>query len=185
MSTSNKEKMNGNIVELTRKNNNYRNVLHTEKNFQLILQSLILSEDVPEETHDDTVQFICCVYGSGVITIEDERIVLKENIFCIVPIGKKHYIKPTSDVFKFYTIYNSIEHDPKVIEKRQPIKYTVGDKYVLSKSKTTQSWSFYNKDEETKLCEHEFKDIKKLAKEINTEYPCPICVRFIQYSKDQ
>ena len=176
------DKTYGNIINLTKNNNNYRYVLHTEKNFQLILQSLLREEDVPEESHDDSVQFIFCVNGSGIVTIDDEPNTLTENIFCIVPVGKKHSINPTSDIFKFYTIYNSIEHNPKVIEKRQTKRYLVGDKYAIMRDNNTNNWSFYYKDNE-RLCSHEFKNIKKLANEILPDKPCPICNHC--YPKDQ
>lgn len=175
----------GNIIEITKKNNHYRHIHYTGKDFQIILQALLYKEDVPEEIHD-SVQFIFCVSGSGIVSIEGKNNILRENIFCIVPVGNRHSIMPTSDVFKFFTIYNSVEHDPNVMEKRQPTKYTVGDKYILSKNNNNNNWSFIHKDDETKLCEHEFKNVKKLATDLyrnddKDANPCPLC---IIHSKD-
>ncbi len=167
----------GNLTELTEKNKDYRHVYHTEKNFQIILQSLKKDEDVPEEEHKDSVQFLFCVKGTGIVRIEDVIHIIKKDIFFIIPSGKRHYIKSTSEEFKFYTIYNSIEHDPNSIEKRQTKRYLIKNDFILSKNNNSETWSLLKKKDETKFCNHEFKNIKQVASEIskNDKIICPLC----------
>ena len=55
----------GNISDLTEKNSDFRRVLYTGKNLQLVLMSLKPGEDIGEEVHDNVDQFFRIEEGSG------------------------------------------------------------------------------------------------------------------------
>lgn len=56
----------GNIEQLTLRNNNFRKVLHTTKNMQMVLMSLEPGDEIGFETHTKTSQFIRVEAGKAV-----------------------------------------------------------------------------------------------------------------------
>ncbi len=118
--------MRSNIESLTVKNKNYRKVLHTNKYQQLVLMSLNPSEDIPIEKHVGS-QFIRIEKGRGRARIWkasgiSKDYILKDGVSLIIPPKHKHYIWNTSkdEDLKLYSIYSPPEHQPGLINKRQP-----------------------------------------------------------------
>ena len=112
-----------NIEKDTLKNKIYRDVLYTvPKKFQLVLMSLDVGEDIPEEVHSGHVQFIRVESGTGIAIVGRKKYKLFDGISITIPPGKKHYIKNTSktEMLKMYTIYAPDEHPPRRKNKRQP-----------------------------------------------------------------
>jgi mannose-6-phosphate isomerase-like protein (cupin superfamily) len=110
----------GTNVELkTIKNTNYREVLVTGQNMQLVLMSLKPGEDIPKEVHTDIEQFIRAEAGEGMALIGGKEYPLKDGDAVIVPCGVEHYIKNTSETedLKLYTIYAGPEHPDGTIHK--------------------------------------------------------------------
>lgn len=108
-----------NIEELTLANSYFRQVLHTSKNFQLVLMALKPKEEIGFEIHNNNDQFFRFESGIGQATI-DEKIANLTNGDCvIVPAGVKHNIINTSETeyLKFYTIYGPPHHMDKTIHK--------------------------------------------------------------------
>lgn len=112
-----------NIEKDTIKNTNYRHVIWTNNNFQLVLMNLKPGETIPHETHTTTTQFIRVEKGSGTAKIGNKEYKLKENFSLTIPPGKEHFIineKENKEDLKFYTIYTPPEHRPNRFNKRQP-----------------------------------------------------------------
>jgi mannose-6-phosphate isomerase-like protein (cupin superfamily) len=113
-----------NIEKETLKNNNYRKVLYTVpgKN-QLVLMSLNVGEDIPEEIHNNVSQFFRIESGNGYALINNKKYKLKDGVSLIVPPGVKHYIKNNSkkEKLKLYTLYSPEIHKQGHIDKRQSI----------------------------------------------------------------
>lgn len=114
-----------NIEKLTIANKNYRKVLYTTEQTQLVLMSLLPSEDIPLEKHNNTTQFIRIEQGTCVTYIgndpkEMKQSRLKDGDIIIVPANTYHYVKPTTEL-KLYTLYSPPEHPKNLIQKRQPI----------------------------------------------------------------
>ena len=107
-----------NIERLTLNNNNYRKVIYTTEQTQLVLMSLLPSEDIPLEIHKKTTQFIRVESGTGICYINNERYNLKDGDAIVIPQNTKHYIKATSEL-KLYTLYSPPEHDFDLIQKDQ------------------------------------------------------------------
>ena len=109
----------GNIEDLTLKNSFFRQVLHTSKNFQLVVMSLKPSEEIGFETHQENDQFFRFESGTGQAIIDERVAELTDGDCVIVPAGAKHNIINTSETeyLKFYTLYSPPHHKDKTIHK--------------------------------------------------------------------
>ena len=101
-----------NIEELTRSNNKYRKVLYTGNYSQLVLMSLLPSEEIGLETHQKNDQFFRIESGRGKVIIDDNEYDVADGSAVIVPAGAKHNVINTSgtDKLKLYTIYSPPHH---------------------------------------------------------------------------
>lgn len=108
-----------NIEKLTADNSYFRQVLHTSKNFQLVLMVLKPKEEIGFEVHNGNDQFFRFESGIGKAIIDDTEYEFAEGDCVIVPQGAKHNIINTSetDFLKFYTIYGPPHHKDKTVHK--------------------------------------------------------------------
>ena len=100
-----------NIKELALDNENFRKVIHTGENSQLVLMSLKPGEEIGEETHDGVDQILFFVDGDGKAVIDGhtESITIDDVVF--VPAGTLHNFINTGDSdMKLYTVYSPPEH---------------------------------------------------------------------------
>ena len=106
-----------NIEKLTTDNKNFRKVLYTGKNSQLVLMSLKPGEEIGMEVHDDTAQFFRVDAGTGMVSIDGNESTISDGDAVIVPEGAKHNVVNTSDSedLKLYTIYSPPHHRDGVI----------------------------------------------------------------------
>jgi len=105
-------------IELeTKKNTDFRRVLYTGKNSQLVLMSLKPGEEIGMEVHDDVDQFFRFEAGEGKVLIDGAEHKVKDGDAVIVPCGAKHNVVNTSksEDLKLYTIYSPPEHMDKVV----------------------------------------------------------------------
>ena len=106
----------GDISSLTEENSDYRRVLYTGKNMQLVLTSLRPGEEIGEETHDNIDQFFRIEEGSGEVVINGQTSSVKSDYAIVVPAGARHNIKNTGTTpLRLYTIYAPPEHKDKTI----------------------------------------------------------------------
>jgi mannose-6-phosphate isomerase-like protein (cupin superfamily) len=106
-----------NIETLTLENDNFRKVLYTTKNSQLVLMSILASEDIGEEIHD-VDQFLRIEKGTGVAILNNISHDLVDGSIVLVPAGTKHNIINTgSDSMKIYTLYMPPHHLDGTIHK--------------------------------------------------------------------
>lgn len=104
------------IEELTEGNSDFRRVLYTARNLQLVLMALQPGEEIGEEVHDDGDQFFRVEKGKGEIWIDGAVSKIKSDIAMIVPAGARHNVKNTGDKpLKLYTIYSPPEHIDGVV----------------------------------------------------------------------
>lgn len=105
----------GNIEKLALENNNFRQVLYTTKNSQLVLMSLLAGEDIGEEIHD-VDQFLRVEQGTGQAILNNIPHDLADGSAIVVPAGTKHNILNTgSGAMKLYTLYMPPHHRDGVI----------------------------------------------------------------------
>lgn len=125
-----------NIEKSTIENTNFRKVLYTGKNSQLVLMSLKPKEDIGVETHDDVDQFFRIESGKGKAIINGNEYELSNGISIIVPAGSEHNLINTgSDDLKMYTIYSPPNHQDGTIHATK--KDALGDKEHFD-GKTTE-----------------------------------------------
>jgi len=105
------ENYNKNINKDCINNECYRKIIYTGK-LQIILQSLNPGETVELEKHIGIDQFIRCEYGKGVVIINGNSYLLKNDDAIVIPAGSEHFIYNSSrkKKFKFCTIYSKPEH---------------------------------------------------------------------------
>ncbi len=100
-----------NIEKLTEKNNNFRQVLYTGHNIQLVLMAIQPGGEIGEEVHDDVDQFFRIETGEGEVWIDGARNPVKADDGIIVPQGARHNVVNTGkDTLRLYTIYGPPEH---------------------------------------------------------------------------
>lgn len=105
-----------NIEKDTLENENYRKVLYTAKNSQLVLMSLLPGEEIGEEVHD-LDQFLRIESGHGEAVIDGVSHDIEDGSAIVVPAGANHNIINTSDTdkLKLYSIYSPAEHKDGIV----------------------------------------------------------------------
>lgn len=107
-----------NIEKKTLENENFRKVLYTGENIQLVLMTLKGGEDIGEETHEND-QFFRFEEGEGKVIINDNEYKVEDGDAIIIPAGSKHNIINTDkdNELKMYTIYAPPHHKDGIIHK--------------------------------------------------------------------
>ena len=99
------------IEELTEENDDFRRVLYTGQNLQLVLMAIEPGSEIGEEVHTDRDQFFRVEKGKGEVVIDGQRSKIKGDDAIIVPAGARHNIMNTGDEpLRLYTIYAPPEH---------------------------------------------------------------------------
>lgn len=101
-----------NIEKDALENTNFRKVLYTGKQSQLVLMSLKPREEIGLETHHENDQFFRCEAGVGMCTIDGNEHKLVDGVVVIIPRGAEHNIINTSDTedLKLYSLYAPAHH---------------------------------------------------------------------------
>jgi mannose-6-phosphate isomerase-like protein (cupin superfamily) len=106
-----------NIEKKTLENDDYRKVLYTAKNSQLVLMSIEPQGEIGEEVHH-LDQFIRVEQGNATAVLDDVEHTLDVDWAVVIPAGTKHNIINTGDVpLKLYTIYSPPEHRDGLVER--------------------------------------------------------------------
>lgn len=99
------------IEEKTEDNSDFRHVLYTGSNMQLVLMALQPGEEIGDEVHPDRDQFFRVEKGSGEVWIDGSRTKIKSDTAIIVPAGARHNVKNTGEQpLKLYTLYAPPQH---------------------------------------------------------------------------
>jgi mannose-6-phosphate isomerase-like protein (cupin superfamily) len=106
-----------NIEQDTIANSNFRKVLYTAANCQLVLMSLKPGEDIGSEVHEENDQFFRFEQGSGKVIIDETQYEVADGDAVIVPMGSRHNVINTSSTedLKLYTIYAPPHHQDSVV----------------------------------------------------------------------
>ncbi|MDO8513213.1 MAG: cupin domain-containing protein [bacterium] len=102
----------GNIEELSESNDNFRKVIFTAPNSQLVVMSLKPSENIGMEVHPDNDQFIRIEEGTGKAVLDGEEYVIDSGWAVVISAGTEHDIinTDTENPMKLYTIYSPAHH---------------------------------------------------------------------------
>lgn len=106
-----------NIETDTTENTNFRKVLYTGKNSQLVLMSLLPGEDIGLEVHNENDQFFRFEAGSGKVVIDANEYEVSDGSAVVVPAGAEHNVVNTSETesLKLYTIYSPAHHKDGIV----------------------------------------------------------------------
>jgi mannose-6-phosphate isomerase-like protein (cupin superfamily) len=103
------------IEGLAVKNEEFRRVLYTAKNCQLVLMALKPNEDIGAEVHK-LDQFFRVEEGSGEVVLDGVHTPIRAGFAVVVPAGTRHNIVNTSSApLKLYTIYAPPNHRDGVV----------------------------------------------------------------------
>ncbi|MDP2838257.1 MAG: cupin domain-containing protein [Candidatus Moranbacteria bacterium] len=107
----------GNIERLTTDNQDFRRVLYTAADCQLVLMSLLPGEEIGLEAHKEGDQFFRFEQGAGQLTIDGTTYTVTDGDAVIVPMGATHNVINTSptEALKLYTIYAPPHHQDQLV----------------------------------------------------------------------
>jgi mannose-6-phosphate isomerase-like protein (cupin superfamily) len=106
------------IEKATLENENFRRVLYTGRNLQLVLMTLPPGCDIGEEVHEDRDQFFRIEEGEGEIRIDGVANRVADDFAVIVPAGARHNVVNTgSGPLRLYTLYGPPEHKDGVVHR--------------------------------------------------------------------
>ncbi len=124
------------IEDITRHNADFRRVLYTGKNLQLVLMAIAPGEDIGEEVHPDRDQFFRIEKGKGEFTIDGRRTKVEADSAMLVPAGARHNVRNTGDEpLKLYTLYGPPEHADGTVHPTKADALAVKEHFV---GKTTE-----------------------------------------------
>jgi mannose-6-phosphate isomerase-like protein (cupin superfamily)/uncharacterized protein YbcI len=103
------------LESLAIENENFRQVLYTTKNCQLVVMSLKPKEQIGEEIHQ-LDQILRVEEGTGEVLINDERTTIHPGSAIVVPAGAKHNVTNIGDFpLKLSTIYAPPNHRDRIV----------------------------------------------------------------------
>ena len=103
------------IEELARRNDEFRKVLYTAKNCQLVLMTLKPQEEIGAEVHQ-LDQFFRVEEGSGEAVLDGVQSSVHAGFVVLVPAGTSHNIVNTgSKPMRLYTLYAPPNHRDGVV----------------------------------------------------------------------
>jgi mannose-6-phosphate isomerase-like protein (cupin superfamily) len=110
-----------NIEQDTLDNEDYRRVLFTGKNTQLVLMTLKPGEEIGRETHEEHDQFIRIEAGTGLAQLGREEYPLGDGTAVVIPAGVEHNIMNTSssEPLRLYTLYSPPEHPDGTVHRNK------------------------------------------------------------------
>ena len=114
--------MKGHVTDIERdtlKNEDYRRVLFTGPNIQLVLMTLQPGEEIGLEHHTGHDQFIRIEEGEGEAVLDGKRHKLADGVSVVIPSGVEHNVVNTSKTKKLrlYTLYAPPEHPDGTVHK--------------------------------------------------------------------
>jgi mannose-6-phosphate isomerase-like protein (cupin superfamily) len=114
--------MNGYVTNIERDtlaNEDFRRVLFTGPNIQLVLMTLRPGEEIGLEIHDGHDQFIRVEAGAGVAVLNGKRNALADGSAVVIPAGVEHNVINTSAdaPLKLYTLYSPPEHPDGTVHR--------------------------------------------------------------------
>ena len=107
-----------NIEQETRDNTDYRRVLYTGKNSQLVVMCLEIGQEIGEEVHH-VDQFFRFESGNGKVIIDGNEYTVSDGDAMIIPAGSRHnVINISGDApLKLYSIYSPPWHIDGIIHR--------------------------------------------------------------------
>ena len=108
-----------NIESNTLANEDYRRVLFTGTQMQLVLMTLRPSDEIGLEIHAEHDQFIRIERGEGTVVLNGTKHRLRDGVAVVIPAGVEHNVINTSknEPLRLYTLYSPPEHPTGTIHR--------------------------------------------------------------------
>ena len=102
-------------------NTDYRRVLFTGANTQLVLMTLQPGEEIGLEQHEGHDQFIRIESGTGIGVLDGKKHSLSDGVALVIPSGAEHNVINTSktEPLRLYTLYSPPEHPDSTVHRRK------------------------------------------------------------------
>ena len=105
-----------NIDQETRSNEDYRRVLYTTKNSQLVVMNIAPGDEIGEEVHE-LYQFIRFEKGQAKVILNGETYTVGEDFAVVIPAGVTHNVVNTGDIgLQLYSLYTPPEHKDQIVQ---------------------------------------------------------------------
>lgn len=100
-----------NITNATQNNANFRKVMFTGPNSQLVVMSIPPGGEVGAETHKYTEQTLFFLSGTGEGSLDDQKFPVGPGDVVVVTAGTKHnFVNTGKEPLKIYTVYAPPNH---------------------------------------------------------------------------
>jgi mannose-6-phosphate isomerase-like protein (cupin superfamily) len=107
-----------NLKKLARENENFRKVLLTGKQSQLVAMHLAPGEEIGEEVHPAIDQLFLIEDGRAELVLDGKPTPLEENDVAFAPAGTRHNIRNVGKKpVKLVSFYSPPVHAPNAVEK--------------------------------------------------------------------
>ena len=104
-----------NIEKETLENTDYRRVLYTAKNSQLVLMNLQPGDEIGMETHH-LDQFIRIEQGTAKVILDGVEHEVEDDYAVVIPAGTAHNVINSGEMeLKLYSVYSPPEHRDGVV----------------------------------------------------------------------
>ncbi|MFA5831410.1 MAG: cupin domain-containing protein [Candidatus Paceibacterota bacterium] len=119
-----------NLEKSTLENEDYRRVLYTAKNCQLVLMSLKPGKDIGMEVHE-LDQFLRFEKGEGKVILDGVEHLVSDGFAVVVPAKTNHNVINTSltEDLKLYTVYAPPEHKDQVVRRTKEEAETIEEHF--------------------------------------------------------
>ena len=108
----------GPIASDTVGNDDFRRVIATGRQLQLVFMSLLPGEEIGSEVHSITDQFIRIERGRARLEMDGRRFLLGPDDAVLIPAGTRHnVVNIGAEPLKLYTLYGPPEHAPGTVER--------------------------------------------------------------------
>lgn len=106
------------IISLARSNDDFRQVLMTGPNMQVVVMTIPVAEEIGAETHPDTDQMLFIVDGVADAVLDGQTTAAEAGHLVFVPAGTLHNVVNTGDTpLRIVTAYAPPEHEPGTVHR--------------------------------------------------------------------
>jgi mannose-6-phosphate isomerase-like protein (cupin superfamily) len=106
------------IATEAQKSPDFRRVLWTGENTQLVIMTIPPGGEIGDEVHEDTDQILTFVSGTGKATVAGATKQVVQGDLVVVPAGTEHNVENTGEnPLILYTVYGPPEHADGAVHK--------------------------------------------------------------------
>lgn len=108
----------GDVGQLAKANENFRQVLFTTELTQLVLMSIPVKGEIGSEVHNGIDQVLSIVAGEGESILSGKKDKVRAGSVVVVPAGTRHnFVNTGSQPLKLYTVYAPPDHAPDTVHR--------------------------------------------------------------------